>query len=115
MNKDAYRTKRNKLTYSKFCEQEQFYSGLYTIENDLNPSHISGTKVINHIGLHNISASNITKSRQLLHVMLFSGSDHRAIFVDINYKEEMKMTVEELPSRPGQCLVSKTNNGQQII
>ena len=70
MNECAYKIKKNKLTYSKFCEQEQFYSGMYTIEDDLKPSHEQGTLVINHIGLHNISANNILRSDQLPHGMI---------------------------------------------
>ena len=107
MNEDAYQIKRKKLTYGKLCEQEQLYSAFYEIEEDLKPSHERGTKVIDHVGVHNIPASSILKTGQLPHGMVFSESDHRGVFVDIDYKAELLMEVEEAHERPGRRLTAK--------
>ena len=73
----------------------------------MKPSHERGTKVIDHIGVHNISASSILKSGQLPHGMVFAESDHRGVFVDIDYKSELHMAVEETHERPGRRLTAK--------
>ena len=39
--------------------------------------------------------------------MVFSESDHRGVFVDIDYKAELLMEVEEAHERPGRRLTAK--------
>lgn len=107
MNEDAYRIKRKKLTYGKLCAQEQLYSAFYEIEEDLRPSHERGTKVIDHVGLHNISASSILQAGQLPSGMIFGESDHRGVFVDIDSRTELHTVVEEAHQRPGRRLTAK--------
>ena len=71
MNEDAYRFSKSKITYGKVSEQEQLYSALFELEEDLLPSHSSGSKVIDHIGVHNISPESILRSGQLPLGMFF--------------------------------------------
>ena len=107
MNKDAYQTSRTKMTYGKMCDQEKIFSGLFNHEDELKPSYQRGRKVIDHIGMSSIQTRNIVKAGQLPHGMGFSNSDHRGLFVDLDYRDEMKVTVEEIATRENRRLVSK--------
>ena len=71
MNEDAYRFSKSKTTYGKLSEQEQLYSLLFELKEDLLPSHSSGLKVIDHIGVHNISPESILRAGKLLLGMFF--------------------------------------------
>lgn len=107
MNQDMYATQRGKLSTGSLCEKSGLYSVAYGFENELRPSHIRGSKVIDHICLGGIVTEHLVRAGQLPHRTMFATSDHRAMFADIDISAVLKAEVDEIEPRSRRRLVSK--------
>ena len=107
LNQDLSSKQKGKLSYGQVCERRGLYSAMYQHEENLKPSHIFGSKVIDHISVGGVMTESITGAGQLPHRTIFARSDHRPIFFDVNMCEVLNTKVEDLAERPRRKLVSK--------